>query len=514
MAPYAHLAIYKVCSGDGNCAESDILAGMDAAVEDGVDLMSLSIGGSSTTSYRDSIAIGAFGAIQKGILVSCAAGNDGPEHGTLSNEAPWILTVGASTMDRLIQTTVTLGDEDEINGESAYQPKNFSSTPLPLIYPGIIGGRQAGFCANSSLDDIDVRGKIVVCDDGLIDDVLKGKIVKNAGGLGMIVANLMVEGFTTFSYAHVLPTSHVSYSDGQRIKAYINSASTPNASITFKGTVIGTKPAPAVAYFSSRGPSQADPNILKPDIVGPGVNVLAAWPFEVGASGTGARFNIISGTSMATPHLSGIAALLKSMHPDWSPAAIKSAIMTTANLTANDGNPITDETSNPADFFGIGAGHVNVLKASNPGLVYDIKPDDYLAYLCGLRYTDRQVSTIARHAVGCSNVGSMAGKDLNYPSFMVFLNATNNYTVEVTRTVTNVGAPSSSYTAQSRTSEGVKVDVKPMVLSFTKANERLQYNVTFSSSSKSGGKYFQGYLMWISSDNSTTVGSPIVIAVV
>nr|XP_029116459.1 subtilisin-like protease SBT1.7 [Elaeis guineensis] len=352
VAPLAYLAIYKVCALDA-CLASDMLAGMDAAVDDGVDVLSISLVASSAPFYNDSIAIGAMGAIQKGIfgiLVSCAAGNDGPEHGTLSNEAPWILTVGASTMDRLIQTTVTLGGNDEINGESAYEPNNFSSTPLPLIYPGILGGRQAGFCDNSPLDDIDVRGKI-------------GEIVKNAGGLGLIVVNLMVEGFTTFSYTHVLPTSHVSFSDGQRIKAYINSASAPNASITFECTVIGTKPAPAVAYFSSGGPSQADPNILKPDVIGPGVNVLAAWPFEVGASGTRARFNIIS--------------------------------------------------------------------------------------------------------------------------------------------------------VQSRTSsKGVKVDVKPMVLSFMKANERVQYNVTFSSSSISGGKYFQGYLMWISSDNSTTVGSPIVIAVV
>ncbi|KAG1355441.1 Subtilisin-like protease SBT1.7 [Cocos nucifera] len=513
-APLAHLAIYKVCANSESCWESDILAGMDAAVDDGVDVLSISLAGSSAPFYNDGIAIGAMGAIQKGIFVSCAAGNKGPDAGTLANEAPWILTVGASTMDRLLRTTVTLGSGVELDGESAYQPSTFRSSQLPLVYP-VASGTSAAYCSNGSLDGIDVRGKIVLCDEGDgVDRVSKGETVRSAGGLGMILANLREEGVTTFADAHVLPASHVRYSDGQTIKRYINSVSTPTASITFQGTLMKTKPAPALAFFSSRGPSQADRNILKPDIVGPGANILAAWPFEVGPSDTATRFNMMSGTSMATPHLSGIAALLKSSHPDWSPAAIRSAIMTTAELKANDGNPITDETGTKAEFFGIGAGHVDASRANNPGLIYDINHDDYIAYLCGLSYTDMQVSVVARRSVKCSDIGSIAGKDLNYPSFMVFLNASNGYTVEVTRTVTNVGAPNSTYDVDSTAvSDKVKVEVRPTRLSFTKANETLRYNVTFSSSRSNGGVNYLGYLRWVSSDGSVTVGSPITVSI-
>ncbi|XP_010918054.3 subtilisin-like protease [Elaeis guineensis] len=515
VAPLAHLAIYRICDLDG-CAYSDVLAGMDAAVDDGVDVISISLAGSSFPFYYDSIAIGTLGAIQKGIFVSCAAGNSGPDSASLSNEAPWILTVGASRIDRLLRTTVTLGSGVELDGESAYQPSSFRSSQLPLVYPGASGNRSVALCSNRSLDGIDVRGKIVLCFEGEVDVESKGETVRSAGGLGMIIANLRQEGVSTFSEVNVLPASHVSFPDGQTIKRYIKSASTPTASITFKGTLMKTKPAPALAFFSSRGPNQADRNILKPDIVGPGMNILAAWPFEVGHSDTATRYNIMSGTSMATPHLSGIAALLKSSHPDWSPAAIKSAIMTTADLTANDGNRITDETGTTADFFGVGAGHVNVSRANNPGFIYDINPDDYIAYLCGLSYTDRLVSVVARRSVKCSDIGSIAGKDLNYPSFMVFLDASNGYTVEVTRTVTNVGAPRSTYDVDSTSiSDKVKVEVRPTRLSFTKANEILRYNVTFSSSSSSNGGEinYQGYLRWISSDGGVTVRSPMMVSV-
>ncbi|OAY71431.1 Subtilisin-like protease SBT1.7 [Ananas comosus] len=344
IAPYAHLAVYKVCH-QNRCSLSDVLAGMDSAVHDGVDVLSLSLGGLSLPFYDDDLAIGALGAVEKGVFVSCATGNSGPSNGTTENEAPWILTVGASTMDRSVRATVELGNNiSTFYGESLYQPDNFSAIPLPLIYPGLRGGLKTPYCVNGSLDGVDVPGKIIVCDAGAVTTVAKGRVVKAAGGLGMIVAYPQAVGFSTFENPHVLPASEVGYTDGLLIKAYAITASAPTASILFERTIVGTKPAPALVYFSSRGPNQADPNILKPDIIGPGVNVLAAWPFQVGSSDSGSYFNVISGTSMATPHLSGVAALLKSTHPDWSPAAIKSAIMTTATLIGNDNKPIVDET--------------------------------------------------------------------------------------------------------------------------------------------------------------------------
>lgn len=137
MAPLAHFAIYKVCSEQG-CLESNILAALDTVIEDGVDVPSLSLGGFTAPFYEDSIALGAFTAIQKGILVSCSAANGGPFYGSLSNEAPWILTVGASTMDRSIRATAKLGNGEEYDGESLFQPKDFNSTLLPLVYAGAI----------------------------------------------------------------------------------------------------------------------------------------------------------------------------------------------------------------------------------------------------------------------------------------------------------------------------------------------------------------------------------------
>lgn len=184
MAPLAHLAIYKVCFGE-DCANSDILAGLDAAVEDGVDVLSLSIGEFNTNLYEDTIAIASFGAMQKGIFISCAAANSGPFNSTLSNEAPWILTVGASSIDRSIRATVRLGDGEQFDGESIFQPKDFKPTLLPLVY--LNGKPETATCTAGSLNGTDLRGKIVLCDrGGATGRVDKGSVVQSAGGAAMI----------------------------------------------------------------------------------------------------------------------------------------------------------------------------------------------------------------------------------------------------------------------------------------------------------------------------------------
>ncbi|CAL1375517.1 unnamed protein product [Linum trigynum] len=118
MAPHAHLAMYKVCSVDG-CAGSDILASLDAAIHDGVDVISISLGGDpGTPMYEDTIAIGTYAAMQKGIFVSSSAGNFGPFNGTVSNEAPWYLSVGASTVNRKFYVSARLGNGLVLEGES------------------------------------------------------------------------------------------------------------------------------------------------------------------------------------------------------------------------------------------------------------------------------------------------------------------------------------------------------------------------------------------------------------
>ncbi|XP_052201714.1 subtilisin-like protease 4 [Diospyros lotus] len=498
IAPRAHLAIYKVCFGP-DCPDANVLAGLDAAVSDGVDVLSISLVDASQPLFQDNIAIGSFEAIRRGIFVSCSAGNSGPFEGTLSNEAPWILTVGASTIDRRIVATVKLGNGEEFDGESLFQPHDFPERLLPLVYSGSNGKPDSAFCGEGALNGTDVKGKVVLCErGGGIARISKGVEVKDAGGAAMILINGESDGFSTSADAHVLPASHVSYAAGLRITSYLNSTRTPAATVLFKGTAIGDSLAPVVASFSSRGPNLASPGILKPDIIGPGVSIIAAWNSPLDSNDntlSNSFFNVMSGTSMSCPHLSGVAALLKSSHPHWSPAAIKSALMTSADLLNLQGKPILDQTLHTANAFATGAGHVNPSKANDPGLVYDIQPDDYIPYLCGLGYTDQQVTVIAHTPINCTEVTTIPQGQLNYPSFSVSLGPPQTFT----RTVTNVGEAYSSYSAKVVAPRGVNVIVKPDKLVLSKVNQKATYSVTFSSKGEGTDKYAQGYLEWTSS---------------
>ncbi|PHT55768.1 hypothetical protein CQW23_04254 [Capsicum baccatum] len=510
VAPLAHVAMYKVCDASTACSESDTFAAMDAAIEDGVDVISISIDDISRPFWEDSIALCSFTAIQNGILVSTTAGNTGPEHGTVANGAPWLLTIGASTTDRKLRATVLLGNGEEIDGESAFQPEDFYQTLLPLVFPGTnTSDLMAPFCSAESLKNIDVRGKIVFCEaGGKIKRLDIGHFVKDAGGAGMILMNEEPQGFTVQAEPHVLPAAHISFLDGLKIKAYMNSTATPMASFLFKGTIFGDDHAPAVAAFSSRGPFPESPGILKPDIIGPGISILAAWPTSVeNNNNTKSTFDTLSGTSISCPHLSGVVTLIKSAHPEWSPSAIKSALMTTADLVNLGNNPIEDERGLRADFFATGAGHVNPLRANDPGLIYDIQPNDYKPYLCGL-YPSRAVSLIVLQDVNCSSTIPEAA--LNYPSFSIRLGSDLQ---AYTRTVTNVGEPISSYALEIVPPQGVDVKVEPSTLHFSEMYQKITYQVTFNRSiSGINATFVQGFLKWTSSKHF--VRSPIVVTLV
>ncbi|CAN6285587.1 unnamed protein product [Urochloa humidicola] len=524
MAPRAHVAMYKVCN-EINCLSSDILAGVDAAVGDGCDVISMSIAGASRPFYLDSIAVATFGAVENDVFVAMAAGNTGPNASSVTNEAPWMLTIAASTMDRTIRAPVRLGNGVVLDGESAYQQQpRVSSAPTfhPLVHAGASGKPYAELCGNGSLDGLDVKGKIVLCEYGdrpgrKISTILKGEVVRRAGGTGMIVLNKFAQGYTTLAAAHVLPASHVDYAAVSAIESYVSSTASPTAQILTGGTMLGTAPAPSMAAFSSRGPSRQNPGILKPDVTGPGVSVLAAWPFQVGpptasaAPPPGPTFNVDSGTSMSTPHLSGIAAFVKSKHPDWSPAAIKSAIMTTADVADRAGYPILDEQREPANWFATGAGHVNPEKAVDPGLVYDIAAADYVGFLCGL-YDGQKVTVIARRPVDCSVVTVIPESMLNYPSIsLVFRHGWNRSApVTVKRTVKNVGeVPSVYYAAVDMFDDDVTVAVVPRQLEFSEGNEEQRFKVVVWAR-RNGGKVVQGALRWVS--DTYTVRSPISIS--
>ncbi|CAI0414069.1 unnamed protein product [Linum tenue] len=400
--------------------------------------------------------------------------------------------------------------EDGVDGESLYQPEGFDSRQLPIIDPAATGGNaSAVFCVAGSLKNIDVKGKIVVCQAGRVDPTAKGREVKDNGGAGMIFMNDLAGGDTIFPNAHVLPASQLSYRDGLIVMSYLNSTQSPTASISFQGTLIGKKSAPQVASFSSRGPSLNSPGILKPDIIGPGVNILAAWPVSVDNATN--SFNMISGTSMSCPHLSGVATLVKSAHPNWSPAAIKSAILTTAYKYDRGDRSISTEQNVSASMFDMGSGHVNLSMALSPGLVYDIQPDDYIPYLCGLGYGDTEIRLIVQRKVNCSNVSSIPEAQLNYPTFSISLGSDDQKTF--TRTVTNVGLPNSTYTCKEVLSpEGVDVKVMPYKIEFKDLNEKASYSVTFTKlGNVTRTKVSEGHLIWSSADEKSKVVSAIVV---
>ncbi|PKU78512.1 subtilisin-like protease SBT1.5 [Dendrobium catenatum] len=521
MAPRAHIASYRVCT-PFSCSDSNILKGFDQAIQDGVDLIQISIGGVKDVYYRNGIVKGSFAALTKGILTVNSAGNDGPAKSTVNNDVPWILQVGAANIDRRVTAVLRLDNGMEFFGMSAYQPDPSTAVDLPLVYPGVKDTDATLACERGSMAGFDVVGKMVLCGVGHNDNIEKAKIVKAAGGAGIIVMNQRQDAYTINADPYVIPAIHVSYNDAIKILNYLNTSQNATGTITFKGTEYGIRPSPAVASFSSRGPSLLNGGILKPDVIAPGVNILSAWPFEVGkgwaydVSKTMKNFTFEKGTSMAAPHVSGVAALLKDLYQDWSPAAIKSAIMTTTYIVDRNGGPIIDDASNTrdrADIFAVGAGHINPTAASDPGLVYDVtNPDDYIPYLCSLKgYITGYVELIVKKYVNCKGK-EMGAEQVNYPSIQVSMGSVGAEKKRVKRTVKNVGEASSIYKASVVEPRGVKVVVTPETLQFSNVGEEKNFTVELSLTGKGQlerDDVLEGRLNWVS--GKRVVSSPIVV---
>ncbi|KAL9225262.1 hypothetical protein vseg_001208 [Gypsophila vaccaria] len=519
MAPGARVAAYKVCWA-GGCFSSDILSAVDKAVADGVDVLSISLGGGVSSYFRDSLSVGTFGAMQKGVFISCSAGNGGPDPVSLTNVAPWVATVGASTLDRNFPANVRVGNGKSVRGVSIYKGRmNLLADKLyPLVFLGSnsTSPDPASLCLEGTLDRHKVAGKIVICDRGISPRVQKGQIVKEAGGVGMIISNTAANGEELVADCHLLPAVAVGEKEGNMLKQYAMTGQNPTATLSFQGTKVGVKPSPIVAAFSSRGPNILSLEILKPDFVAPGVNILAAWTGNAGPSGVQAdqrkvKFNILSGTSMSCPHVSGVAALIKARHPKWSPAAIKSALMTTAYVHNNAQMPLTDAatglTSSPYDH---GAGHINPISALDPGLVYDISPQDYFDFLCTQNPTPSQLKVFSKGTkLGCSKNVAYLG-DLNYPAISImFPENPNITTLTVHRTVTNVGPAVSSYHARVTPFKGAKIFVEPNVMNFTRKYQKMSYKVTVKTVSRQQYTPEAGYLVW--KDGVHRVRSPMVL---
>ncbi|GMH12554.1 hypothetical protein Nepgr_014395 [Nepenthes gracilis] len=516
-SPKARVATYRVCFPpiEGNeCFDSDILAAFDAAISDGVDVISVSLGGPPAAYDTDSISIGSFHAMMKGISVVSSAGNSGPQDSTVSNLSPWLFTVGASTMDRDFANYVVLGNGERVQGQSLAPKRLPPGVFFPLMKAtdaklASASLASALLCEDETLDPKKAKGKIIVCLRGINARVDKGMQCALAGAVGMVLANDQDNGNELIADAHFLPASHINYSDGVYVYSYINSTKSPKAYITYTDTKLGTKPAPFMAAFSSKGPNTVTPEILKPDVTAPGVSVIAAFTEAQGPTNEPfdtrrVKFNSLSGTSMSCPHVSGIVGLLKTVYPNWSPAAIKSAIMTTAVTIDNVKEPILNASYFKANSFSYGAGHVNPDQAVDPGLVYDLAVDDYLNFLCALGYNNSKLSLFVRRSYTCPKDFSLT--NLNYPSITV---PNLNGSITVTRTVKNVGVPG-TYTASVENPAGIKVSIQPTKLEFDRIGQQKSFSLRMKvRHPKAAEDYVFGLLRW--SDGKHNVNSPIVV---
>ncbi len=502
IAPRARIAAYKVCwsvpGTAGSCYGSDTIAAVDQAIADGVDVLNYSVSGSQTN-FRDPVEIAFLYAADAGVFVATSAGNSGPNASTVAHPGPWVTTVAAGTHDRNLVGSVTLGNGVTYSGASLATPVgpaafiDAARAALPgadaakvlLCYAAVDNGGAA------VLDPAKIAGKIVLCDRGGNARINKSLAVKEAGGIGMVLVN--TSAGTLEADIHAVPTVHLANTDRPAVKAYAAGAS-PTA--TINGSVIDrSAAAPFTAAFSSRGPLQASGSLLKPDLIAPGQSILAG---VAPPGNAGKLFDFYSGTSMSSPHVAGLAALMKELKPGWSPMAIKSALMTTGydvlDVNAN-GSPISDATR----IFRQGAGHVAPMKTADPGLVFDSGFNDWIGFLCGTQLPVASCTAAGIPVIEPSNlngasiaVGALAG------------------TQTITRTVTNVGSATETYTPSVAGLTGVTVAMLPATLTVPK-NGKASFTLTFTRTTAALNAYTGGQFTLIGTDPNHRVRLPVVV---
>jgi subtilisin family serine protease len=496
IAPGARIIAYK---GLGNLGgfSSDLAAAIDQAVADGVDVINYSIGSGSFAIGPDDIAF--LFAADAGVFVATSNGNSGPNPATTGSPAsvPWVTSVGASTQKRFFQGSARTGAGQTYFGASI----TGGTAELPLVDAASAGNE---YCYSTYLTPAVVTGKIVLCRRGGNARADKSYAVYLAGGAGMIMYNT-TDAQELATDTHWVPSVQINNTDGLAIKGYIASAGTAAVAKIGASSKVHVA-APWMAAFSSRGPNRLSGDIVKPDITAPGVQILAgASPFPGAGSVQGELFQAIAGTSMASPHIAGIFALIKQAHPDWSAAMAKSAIMTTAHQNVKKEDGIAT-----ADPFDMGAGHVspggpaNKGSAFQPGLVYDAGLFEYAAFTCGAKLD-------IFSAAGCALLESIDvpsnASDLNLPSIGI-QNLAGAQTVE--RTVTSVAKENGwrDYTVAVEAPPGYSVSVSPNKLRL-KSGQSATYQVTVTNRSAVASEWSHGALTWNDNTGHYKVRSPI-----
>ena len=491
IAPRAQVIAYKALGNQGGFS-SDLSAAIDQAVADGVDVINYSIGGGANLAGIDAISF--LFAANAGVFAAVSAGNDGPDPATIGgpSDAPWVTSVAASTETRFYQGTVQLGNGKKYNGAS------IGGTVKNV---GIVDAATLGnpLCDPDVAFSAPVTGKIVICTRGLVAGrVATSLTVKNAGGVGEILANVDTPNQDNlFTDNFWVPTVHMDQKVADQVRAYVARAGgQARASIVDTGKIVKQPwKAPSVTVFSSRGPSPTSASIIKPDIAAPGIQVLAgASPFTDEGFVQGELFQAIAGTSMSSPQIAGVYALVKQAHPDWTPAEAKSALQTTASLdiTSND----RKTQANP---FERGAGQVNPGKVDkpgmfDPGLVYDATAIDYVAFLC------EPEPALAEALVGasCDDLAAAGfatnAENLNLATIGIRALAGSE---TVKRTVTNVsGKQLTVYADTHDAPKGYSVSVSPRVLTVP-AGGKASFEVTITNKGSAPvGEWRFGNLTW------------------
>ncbi len=500
IAPRARIIAYSVC-GETGCFASDSTAAVDQAVADGVDVINYSIGGGA--SLPDLTDLAFLFAADANVWVATSNGNDGPGAATTGSPAavPWVTAVGASTQDRTFMGTIRLGNGQLATGSSITRGTNGAKR---LVDAATLGNE---ICDPAKPFSIAITNMIVLCKRGLpAGRAAAGKSVLDRGAAGMILYNQRDDNQTLLVDPHWLPAVLVTPSTAQGIKAYIAAAGTTARATLQQGKAVAAQGS-VMADFSSRGENPAFPDIIKPDVTAPGVNILAGNTMtpDIASGPPGQLFQVISGTSMSSPHVAGLFALLREAHPDWTAAMAKSALMTTAR------QDVVKETQAPADPFDMGAGHVdpsgqpsNAGSFFSPGLVYDASLEDYFGFLC-----DADPSIFASPSSTCSALANAGvpttAPDLNLPSIGA---ATVVGTKTITRTVTSVADHTRWFDATVEAPDGFDVTVEPSSLRLAPGQSK-SFTVTFTNTSAPVDEWRFGALTWTA--GKYEVRSPIAV---
>ncbi|CAA0842214.1 PA-domain containing subtilase family protein [Striga hermonthica] len=535
MAPRARIAVYKALYRLFGGFVADVVAAIDQAVHDGVDILNLSVGPNSPPTntkitYLNSFDITLLSAVKAGVFVAQAAGNGGPSPKTMVSYSPWITTVAAAVDDRRYKKHLTLGNGKILAG-LGLSPSTPVNTTYPLVAATDVlldpsGNKYASAdCQNPSvLNKNLVQGKILLC--GYSFNFVSGtasmkKVAETAQSLGAVGFVLAVENASPGTKYDPIPTSISGILLSDPIKSsmlidYYKSSTVRDWSGRVKSfKAMGKiedgrmprfyKSAPQVAVFSARGPniqdySYTDADLLKPDILAPGSLIWAAWS----PNGTdeanfvaGERFAMISGTSMAAPHIAGIAALVKQKYPHWSAAAIKSALMTTATTIDRAERPLQAQqysgsesiTFVPASPFDYGSGHVTPRAALDPGLILDAGYEDYLGFLCTTPGVNRD--EIRNHTLTPCNYTLGHPSNFNSPSITV---AHLVGTRTVKRIVTNVYSEEETYVITARMAPAIAIETNPPAMTLRPGSSR-EFTVTLTTRSITGAYSFGEVLL-------------------